>query len=51
MSVSLLEVIEAAGYDLSTREDCVWLLSKVDEFDEIVDAVEETLERLDEEEE
>lgn len=44
MSVSLLEVIEAAGYDLSLKEDCVWLLSKESEFEEILEAVKERLE-------
>lgn len=34
--VSLLEVIEAGGYDLSTLEDANWLLSKQSEFDELV---------------
>ena len=33
MSVSLLEVIEAAGYDLNTVEDANWLLSKKSEFE------------------
>lgn len=37
MSVSLLEVIEAGGYDLKTLEDAQWLLSKRSEFDELVD--------------
>lgn len=44
MSVSLLEVIEAGGYDLSTREDCIWLLSKVNEFEELIAAAEEKVE-------
>lgn len=37
MSVSLLEVIEAGGYDLSTLDDAKWLVSKVTEFEELVD--------------
>ena len=44
MSVSLLEVIEAGGYDLSTEEDCIWLLSKQSEFQELVEQAEERLE-------
>ena len=44
MSVSLLEVIEAGGYDLSTREDALWLTSKRNEFDELIEAAEELLE-------
>lgn len=44
MSVSLLEVIEAAGYDLSTKEDALWLVSKQDEFEEILEAAEAVIE-------
>lgn len=44
MSVSLQEVIEAAGYDLSTEEDAIWLLSKQNEFNELVEQAEELVE-------
>lgn len=44
MSVSLLEVIEAAGYNLENREDCIWLLSKQSEFEELIETVNERLE-------
>lgn len=44
MSVSLLEVIEAGGYDLSTLEDARWLLSKQSEFEELVEQAEELIE-------
>lgn len=44
MSVSLLEVIEAAGYDISNPEDANWLLSKQSEFEELVEQAEEVLE-------
>lgn len=37
MSVSLLEVIEAGGYNLSTIEDANWLLSKQSEFEELIE--------------
>ena len=40
MSVSLLEVIEAGGYNLATIEDANWLLSKQSEFEELVEAAE-----------
>lgn len=46
MSVSLLEVIEAAGYDLNTPEDANWLLSKQSEFEELVNKAEELVEEL-----
>lgn len=46
MSVSLLEVIENAGYDLNTVEDANWLLSKRNEFDELVEKAEELVEDL-----
>lgn len=44
MSVSLLEVIQAAGYDLETKEDAIWLLSKQTEFEELIEKAEELLE-------
>lgn len=40
MSVSLSEVIAAGGYDLSTYEDALWLLSKQSEFDELIELCE-----------
>lgn len=46
MSVSLLEVIEHGGYDLSTYEDALWLLSKQSEFTELVEKADELLEEL-----
>ncbi len=44
MSVSLIEVIEAGGYDLSTVEDANWLLSKRTEFDELIEKAEALVE-------
>lgn len=44
MGVSLLEVINAAGYDLTTLDDARWFLSKVTEFEEIVQEVEDLIE-------
>lgn len=41
MSVSLLEVIEAGGYDLTTVEDANWLLSKRSEFEELIEEAQE----------
>lgn len=43
MSVSLQEVIEAGGYDLTTKEDANWLLSKRNEFDQLIESAEELL--------
>lgn len=43
MSVSLLEVIEAAGYDINSPEDAKWLLSKQDEFEQLVEQAEEVI--------
>ena len=48
MSVSLQEVIEAGGYDLSTAEDANWLLSKQSEFEELVEAAEKLIEESEE---
>lgn len=47
MGVSLREVVEAGGYDISTPDDARWLLSKQDEFDELVLDAETTLEEAD----
>lgn len=44
MSVSLEEVLNASGYNLSTAEDANWLLSKRNEFEELVEKAEELLE-------
>lgn len=44
MSVSLLEVIEHGGYDLSNVDDATWLLSKRNEFEELVERAEALLE-------
>jgi hypothetical protein len=44
MSVSLLEVIESAGYDLTLNEDCIWLLSKQSEFEELLEIATERVE-------
>lgn len=46
MSVSLLEVIEHGGYDLSTKEDAIWLLSKRSEFEELIKKAEAVLEEF-----
>lgn len=50
MGVSLLEVIEAGGYDISIKEDANWLLSKQSEFEELVEQAEETLTNAESEE-
>ena len=48
MSVSLLEVIEAGGYDLSTEEDARWLLSQVNQFEELVTQAEDLIGKIEE---
>lgn len=48
MSVSLLEVIEAAGYNLNTEEDARWLLGKRNEFEELVDAAQALVDKVEE---
>lgn len=46
MSVSLLEVLNSAGYDIETSmADANWLLSVQSEFDDLVELAEETMER------
>lgn len=46
MSVSLKEVIESGGYDLTTLEDARWLLAQQSQFEELVEEAEETVEKL-----
>lgn len=48
MSVSIDQVISAAGYDLSTPEDAQWLVSQVNRFDELVEEAEDMLEAIEE---
>ena len=43
MSISLIEVIEAGGYDLTTVEDANWLLSKRSEFEELIEEAQELI--------
>ena len=50
MSVSLLEVIEAGGYDITTYDDANWLLSKQSEFEELIDQAQEVVDAADENE-
>lgn len=44
MSVTLREVIEYSGYDLSVREDAEWLVSKKVEFEELLEQAEDLIE-------
>lgn len=48
MSVSLEEVINAGGYDLSTVEDARWLVSKQHEFENLIEEAEALIEEVDE---
>lgn len=51
MSVSLEEVLEGAGYDIKNNlEDAIWLISKQDEFEELVEICEEIVEKAEEDE-
>lgn len=43
MSVSLLEVVEAGGYDITTREDALWFISKMGEFAELLEQAQDLL--------
>jgi hypothetical protein len=50
MGVTLQEVIEHGGYDLTTKEDAIWLLSKQREFDELIEQAETLVEKEEENE-
>ena len=51
MSVSLQEVIESGGYDITTLDDARWLVSKQSEFTRLVEEAELTIEELEVEDE
>lgn len=44
MSVSLLEVVESGGYDITTVDDARWLVSKQAEFNQLVEEAEAVIE-------
>ena len=50
MSVSLLEVIEAGGYDITTYDDANWLLSKQSELEELIEEAQAVVDAADESE-
>lgn len=45
MSVSLREVIEAGGYDLTNIDDIKWLRSKAEEIEELMIEAEDAIEK------
>ena len=46
--ISILEVIEAGGYNLSTEEDAIWLLSVETQFAELLEKAHELVDSLQE---
>jgi hypothetical protein len=48
MSVTLIEVIEEAGYDLTTYEDANWLLSKQQEYETLIEDAQTLVDKYDE---
>ena len=48
MSVTLREVIESGGYDLSKLEDAQWLVSQEDNFNELLEEAEDLIEKHEE---
>ena len=48
MSVSFTEVVEAAGYDLTTLEDAKWLLSVQGEAEEMFEKAKEMVDEAEE---
>ena len=48
MSVTILEVIEAGGYNLFTEEDAIWLLSVETQFAELIEKAHELVDSLQE---
>ena len=51
MSVSLLEVLENAGYDIKNNvDDARWFCSQADEFEELLEVAESVVEDYEEKE-
>lgn len=48
---TLLEVLESAGYNFSTKEDCNWLINQQKQFDRIVEKAEDRIEEIEAEDE
>lgn len=48
MSMTIQQVIEAGGYDLSTAEDANWLLAQQNQWEELIEAAEELIEESEE---
>ena len=48
MSATILKVIEAGGFDLSTEEDAIWLLSVETQFAELIEKAHELVDSLQE---
>ena len=46
MSVSISEVIGAAGYNINTEEDARWLLAQVNQFEELITQAEDLIEAI-----
>lgn len=47
MSVSIQEVIEAGGYDLTTYEDAQWLLCQNSEWEQLIENAQELVDDQD----
>ena len=43
MTMSLSQVLVEAGYDVTTKEDAIWLKSKEAEFERLIEQVEEVI--------
>ena len=48
MSVSIKEVLSEAGYDINNVKDAQWVLSQMDEFGELCDEAEHTIDKYEE---
>ena len=48
---TLLEILEANSYDLTTRDDATWLLGRRNEIEALLEQAEDMIEKLDEEDE
>lgn len=52
MSVSLQEVLENAGYDIENNlDDAIWLMSKQNEFEELIETCKEIIDKAEDEDE
>ena len=44
--ITLLDLIEQSGYDITTKQDAIWLLSKQNEFEELIEKAQDLVDSI-----